>query len=97
MMWFMLKVLLAECSRPLAEGKKDDKEKEAVKNNVLKLLEEKYHIEEEDFISAELEIVPAGKARDCGIDKSMVIGYGQDDRICAFTSLKAMLNVDKTD
>ena len=84
-------------SRPLAEGKKDDKEKEAVKNNVLKLLEEKYHIEEEDFISAELEIVPAGKARDCGIDKSMVIGYGQDDRICAFTSLKAMLNVDKTD
>ena len=84
-------------SRPLAEGKKDDKEKEAVKTNVLKLLEEKYHIEEEDFISAELEIVPAGKARDCGIDKSMVIGYGQDDRICAFTSLKAMLNVDKTD
>ena len=84
-------------SRPLAEGKKDDKEKEAVKNNVLKLLEEKYHIEEEDFISAELEIVPAGKARDCGIDKSMVMGYGQDDRICAFTSLKAMLNVDKTD
>ncbi|MBO6300351.1 MAG: aminopeptidase [Lachnospiraceae bacterium] len=84
-------------SRPLSEGKKDEKEKEAVKNNVLKLLEEKYGIDEEDFISAELEIVPAGPAKDCGIDKSMIMGYGQDDRICAFTSLKAMLNVDKTD
>ena len=84
-------------SRPLSEGKKDEKEKEAVKNNVLKLLEEKYGMDEEDFLSAELEIVPAGKARDCGIDKSMVMGYGQDDRVCAFTSLKAMLNVEKTD
>ena len=84
-------------SRPLSEGKKDEKEKEAVKNNVLKLLEEKYGMDEEDFLSAELEIVPAGKARSCGIDKSMVMGYGQDDRVCAFTSLKAMLNVEKTD
>ena len=54
-------------SRPLSEGKKDEKEKEAVKSNVLRLLEEKYGIDEEDFISAELEIVPAGKARDCGV------------------------------
>lgn len=69
----------------------DGEEKEAVKANVLKLLKEKYDIEEEDFVSAELEIVPAGKARDCGLDRSMVIGYGQDDRVCAFTSLLAML------
>ena len=66
-------------------------EKEAVKANVLKLLKEKYDIEEEDFVSAELEIVPAGKARDCGLDRSMILAYGQDDRVCAFTSLLAML------
>lgn len=69
----------------------DGEEKEAVKANVMKLLKEKYDIEEEDFVSAELEIVPAGKARDCGLDRSMVIGYGQDDRVCAYTSLLAML------
>ncbi len=69
----------------------EGEEKEAVKANVLKLLKEKYDIEEEDFVSAELEIVPAGKARDCGLDRSMVIGYGQDDRVCAYTSLLAML------
>ena len=69
----------------------DGEEKEAVKANVLKLLKEKYDIEEEDFVSAELEIVPAGKSRDCGLDRSMVIAYGQDDRVCAFTSLLAML------
>ena len=74
----------------------DGEEKEAVKANVLKLLKEKYDIEEEDFVSAELEIVPAGKARDCGLDRSMVIGYGQDDRVCAFTSLFAMLDVQDT-
>lgn len=67
-------------------------EKEAVKANVLKLLKEKYDIEEEDFVSAELEIVPAGKARDCGLDRSMILAYGQDDRVCAFTSLLAMLD-----
>ncbi len=66
-------------------------EKEAVKANVLKLLKEKYDIEEEDFLSAELEIVPAGKARDCGFDRSMILAYGQDDRVCAYTSLLAML------
>ena len=69
-------------------------ETEAVKANVLQLLKEKYEIEEADFISAELEIVPAGKARDCGLDRSMVLAYGQDDRVCAFTSLLAMLDTE---
>lgn len=68
-------------------------EKEAVKANVLRLLKEKYDVEEEDFLSAELEIVPAGKARDCGLDRSMILAYGQDDRVCAFTSLLAMLEM----
>ena len=63
----------------------DDKKKEAVKENVLRILNEKYGVEEEDFLSAELEIVPAGKARDCGLDRSMIAGYGQDDRVCAYT------------
>lgn len=67
-------------------------EKETIKANVLKLLADQYSIDEEDFQSAELEIVPAGKARDCGFDRSMVLSYGQDDRICAFTSLFAMLD-----
>ena len=61
----------------------DEKKKEAVKENVLRILNEKYGVEEEDFLSAELEIVPAGKARDCGLDRSMIAGYGQDDRVCA--------------
>lgn len=71
-----------------------DEEKEAVKANIKKLLKEKYDIEEEDFISAELEIVPAGKARDFGIDRSMVMGYGHDDRVCGYTSLRAILDTD---
>lgn len=71
-----------------------DKDKEAVKANVLSLLKEKYDIEEEDFISAEIEVVPAGKARYAGIDKSMIMAYGQDDRVCAYTSLMAMLDVN---
>ena len=70
----------------------DDKEKEPVKANVLKLLKEKYNIEEEDLISAEIEIVPAGPARDYGLDRSMVAGYGHDDRSCAYTSLMALLD-----
>ncbi|MBO6047240.1 MAG: aminopeptidase [Erysipelotrichaceae bacterium] len=67
-------------------------EKEAFKKNLLAVLKEKYQIEEEDFFSAELEIVPAGKARDCGIDRSMVASYGQDDRVCAYSSLAAFLD-----
>ncbi len=74
----------------------DDKKKEAVKENVLKLLNEKYGIDEEDFLSAELEIVPAGKAREGGLDRSMIIAYGQDDRVCAYTSLLAQLELEDT-
>lgn len=74
-----------------------EKEKDAVKANILKILKEKYDIEEDDFLSAELEVVPAGKARDYGIDRSMIMGYGHDDRVCAYTSLMAMLEIEKTD
>lgn len=73
-----------------ADGEKEE-EKEPVKAFALKLLAEKYGIEEEDFLSAEIEVVPAGRARDLGFDRSMVIGYGQDDRVCAYTSLVAQL------
>ncbi len=72
-----------------------DKDKDAVKVNVLALLKDKYDIEEEDFISAEIEVVPAGKARYAGIDKSMIMAYGQDDRVCAYTSLMAMLHMEE--
>lgn len=68
-----------------------DEEKEPVKANILKLLHSEYGFEEDDFISAELEVVPSGKARTCGLDSSMVLGYGHDDRICAYTSLVAQL------
>ena len=85
-------------SRPLAKADAlDEEEKLTVKANVLKLLKDYYDVEEEDFISAELEIVPAGKARDCGLDKSMIMAYGQDDRVCAFTSLFAMFDVPATE
>ena len=83
----------AEAPEEDGKGKKDDA-KDPIKANILKLLKDKYDIEEEDFLSAELEIVPADKARDLGLDRSMIIGYGQDDRICAFTSLYAMLGID---
>ena len=71
---------------------KDSKEKEAAKKNILKLLKEKYGIEEEDFGSAELEVVPAGKSRDLGLDRSLILAYGQDDRSCAFTSVQALFD-----
>lgn len=74
-----------------------DSDKDAVKANVLKILKDKYDMEEEDFMSAELEVVPAGKAREMGFDRSMIMAYGQDDRVCAFTSLKAMLDVTDVD
>ncbi|MCR4590393.1 MAG: aminopeptidase [Lachnospiraceae bacterium] len=69
------------------------KEKDAVKENILALLKDKYDMEERDFESAELEIVPAGKARELGFDRSMILSYGQDDRVCAFASLRAFLDV----
>jgi aspartyl aminopeptidase len=75
----------------------DKDQKEAIKYHVLELLNEKYGVTEEDFLSAELELVPAGKAREMGIDRSMVMGYGQDDRICAYTGLKALLDLDPKD
>lgn len=69
-----------------------NEEKNAVKANVLKILKEQYGVEEDDFLSAELEIVPAGKARDYGLDRSMVYGYGQDDRVCGYTSMLALFH-----
>lgn len=69
--------------------------KEQVKAGVLQLLEQQYGITEDDFVSAELTMVPAGKARDLGIDRSMVLAYGHDDRVCAYTSLAAMLEIDQ--
>lgn len=75
-------------SRPLAK-----EEKEPVKKMILSLLKKKYDMEEEDFLSAELEIVPAGKARDAGLDESMIMAYGQDDRVCAYTSAAAMFEM----
>lgn len=83
------------------EKEKEDenkaKAKEAVKAGILDILKNNYEIEEEDFLSAELEIVPAGKAREAGFDRSMILAYGQDDRVCAFTSLRAMLDLKETE
>ena len=79
-------------SRPLA-----GEEKDAAAAQILKLIRETYHIEKEDLMSAELEVVPAGKARECGLDRSMIMAYGQDDRICAYTSLAAMLDTEQVD
>ena len=73
-----------------------DEEKEPVKANMLKILKEKYDIEEDDFLSAEIEVVPAGKSRELGLDRSMILGYGHDDRVCAFAQIKAMLDVKNT-
>lgn len=78
-------------SRPL----KECEEKEKVKAGILNILKEKYDIEEDDFLSAEIEVVPAGKSRDYGLDRSMIMAYGHDDRVCAYTSLMAMLAVDQ--
>ncbi len=79
-----------------ADGKKE-RAKEAVKASVLEILKSVYEIEEEDFLSAELEVVPAGKAREAGFDRSMILGYGQDDRVCAYTSMQAILDVQKVE
>ncbi len=73
------------------ETEENKDEKERGKKAILALLKERYDIEEDDFLSAELEVVPAGRARTLGFDESMILGYGQDDRVCAFASLKAML------
>lgn len=75
---------------------KDKDAKQAVKTHLLNLLNDRYGIDEADFASAEIEIVPAGPARDCGLDRSMILGYGHDDRICAYASLRAILDLEKT-
>ena len=79
------------CGRPL-EGE----EKEPVKAMLLKLLSEKYGLDEEDLLSAEIEAVPAGKTRDFGLDRSMLLGYGHDDRVCAYASLEAIFSMEET-
>ncbi len=92
-------------NRPLCLEKKDTslsegtacegkKEKDPVKQGILRYLKDTYDMEEEDFLSAELEVVPAGRAREAGFDRSMILAYGQDDRVCAFASLKAMLELE---
>lgn len=92
------KLDLLIASQPIEKSDMLDKEeKQKVKANVLNLLKEQYGVEEEDFVSAELEIVPAGKARDCGLDRSMIMGYGHDDRVCAFPSLFALLDIKEVD
>ncbi len=89
-----LDLLIGNC--PIEKDEDLEKEeKDTLKANVLRILSDTYGIEEEDFLSAELEIVPSGKARDLGFDRSMILAYGQDDRICAFTSLFAMLDADE--
>ena len=84
-------------SRPIEQDETlEEKEKEAVKANVINLLKQYYDMEEEDFLSAELEIVPAGKARDMGFDRSMILAYGHDDRVCAYPSMMAVLDYEGT-
>ena len=91
-------------NRPLVikgrgKAEDDNKGKDKVKNSILDILKKTYDVEEEDFLSAELEVVPAGRAREAGFDRSMILGYGHDDRVCAYPSLMAMLetgNVKKT-
>ncbi len=83
-------------SIPEPENEKDkEKKKELVKANILGILSEMYGVEEEDFLSAEIEVVPAGCARDYGLDRSMVMGYGHDDRVCAYPSFEAVLRSEK--
>ena len=82
-------------SIPEAEKKDKKDAKERVKANILTILEKTYGVDEEDFLSAEIEVVPAGEARDYGFDRSMIMGYGHDDRVCAYPSYRAMLEVKK--
>ncbi|MCR5500113.1 MAG: aminopeptidase [Acetatifactor sp.] len=88
-------------SKPLVWKKGEEQDgkapKDVIKAGVLDVLKKSYDFDEDDFLSAELEVVPAGKARDAGFDRSMILGYGQDDRVCAFTSMRAMLDVKNLD
>ena len=89
-----LDLLIASKPIKLSKDEKKEDKSDLVKKNVLEILKKKYGMKEEDFMSAELEIVPAGKPRDMGVDRSMIIAYGQDDKVCAYTSLIAQLNVE---
>lgn len=88
--------LKAASSKP-AKGSKDEEQKNPVKENILKILKKKYGIDEADFLSAELEAVPAGQARDYGLDNSMIMAYGQDDKVCAYPSWRAIQGLPKTE
>lgn len=88
-----LDVLIGNLPLDKKEGEKEEKER--VKALILELLKLQYDIEEEDFLSAEIEVVPAGEARDYGLDRSMIMGYGHDDRVCAYPSLEAILQMEK--
>lgn len=88
-----LDILVGSIPQKTGEDEKEVKEK--VKANILRILKDKYGIEEEDFISAEIEAVPAGKARNYGIDESMIMGYGHDDRVCAYPSYAALMEAKK--
>lgn len=92
-----LDVLVGSIPKELKEDEEDKKVKERVKANILELLLNEYDIDEEDFLSAEIEVVPAGKARDYGFDRSMIMGYGHDDRVCAYPSFIATLDMDIPD
>ena len=90
-------VIEGEALDVIVGGKpRKDVEKEPVKAAILAILKEKYGMEEEDFLSAEIEVVPAGRSRDFGLDRSMVIGYGHDDRVCAFAEIEAMFRITDT-
>ena len=80
-------------SLPVEENEDNKDVKDRVKANILNILSETYGVEEDDFLSAEIEVVPAGEARDFGLDRSMIMGYGHDDRVCAFPSFRAMLEI----
>ena len=84
-------------NKPLSNNSEEkNDEKEEIKTNILNILKEQYDITEDDFLSAEIEAVPAGKARDFGLDRSMIMAYGQDDRVCAYTSIEAFLQIEDT-
>lgn len=92
-----LDILIGSIPQYQQEDKKEGKEavKDRVKANILQILAKEYQIEEEDFLSAEIEVVPAGEARDYGLDRSMIMGYGHDDRVCAYPSFMAMLDLQE--
>ena len=90
-----LDILIGSIPAEAKKGKDDEKVKDRVKANILDILKAEYGVEEEDFLSAEIEVVPAGMARDYGFDRSMIMGYGHDDRVCAYPSFEAILQMKK--